>query len=836
VTRIVVDPETLAGAGRAVTGIGDEFAAAVGTLSSSLGGGAPSGFDAAGLAFGMAYQKSARALLDAGAALVTASHNVGFGVSMSATNYSQAEASSTIGGGAAPLTAPEKPGHFDTPSCPSSLGGGVMPPFLWSVLETFIPDTWPDGDPGRLKATAQAWETFGSTIKGIAGELTGPSGVIGGQQIPEGAAMMSAVSKLSQSLSGVATEAVNLATQTRDFADDVQSTQDTIRDLCDKISPSGFFDGIKAVFSGDALDEIKEIAHDVQKVLENFGRQVDGKISLMQSLITALDDAVVSLQQGARREFTHYLGNDVGGALADVFEFQSNVGEGFIKAGLETVVGIQQLDPTRFASDFDGAKAAWGGVLETFQYATPSGIAADPIGAFEHGKDMLGGIVHAEDWRADRPGLGLGGVVFEAGSAATGVGAAKTGLRGVTAAAEAGEETAAVRAVAGTAESAAPVATRASEIASQLDDLTTLTDDVPSRAIPGAHGPSLPPSLTEPNVPHVPEAPRLPETPTPHGVPEATGPRSAPAAPAPHPTEVPPARVPEASVPRPEVSPQAGPDTAAPYVPEPTAGQSATAAPESSRPPVYPSPAAESVPLHSAPEPAVGSGSVAHAPEMPPAGSPAALHEPTPHIANDGSLRPDHSGAEMDDGPESHHHDGDHPAPEAHGTHSASTEQSRVDAANSLNDAFVHGAPTSDLARIVADESTHHVGDADRVVLGKWDGQDGGYIGEARHHGGIYFDTGDDVWRAVEGELGEKQAKVLGWQVNEQFLRTQMENHVGRIEYILDREKYSSLEEMVMERAGSFSAMEVEFLSRNAVTFGYERVGDSWVYVEEGSR
>lgn len=58
-----------------------------------------------------------------------------------------------------------------------------------------------------------------------------------------------------------------------------------------------------------------------------------------------------------------------------------------------------------------------------------------------------------------------------------------------------------------------------------------------------------------------------------------------------------------------------------------------------------------------------------------------------------------------------------------------------------------------------------------------------------------------------------------------------MENHVGRIEYILDQEKYSSLEDMMWDRSGSFSAMEVEFLSKNAATYGYERVGDAWVYV-----
>ena len=641
---IVVDPEVLAGAGRSVSGVGDEFAKAVGTLSASLGGGAPSGLDAAGLSFGMGYQKAAQELLDAAGEFVDAARNVGFGISQSASNYSHADAASTIGGGGTPLAAPEKPAKFDAPSCPPSLGGGVTPPFLWSVLENFIPDSWPDGNPGRLRASADAWKTFGTSIGAIANGLTGPSRIIAGQQIPEGGAMTSKLTVLADSLSGIATEAGNLATHTSDFADDVQSTQDAIRDLCDRVSPSGFFDGVKAIFSGDALDEIKEIADDVQQVLENFGRQVDGKIALMQSLITALDGAVVSLQQSARREFTHYLGDEVGGALASGFEFESNLGEGFIKAGLNAVVGIQQLDPTRFASDYDGAKAAWGGVLETLNYANPSVVAMDPVGAFEHGKDMLGGILHTEDWNSDRPGLGLGGVVFEAASAATGVGAAKTGLRGVTAAADAGEEGAAIRAVAGATDSTLPIAGRASEIASELDGLTTFADDVPSGASPGASSSSLPPSLADPTLARVPEAPRLPESPPVQNVPGTT-PHSAPEVAAPRPAELPPQHVPESSAPRLDTSPQHVPDTGAPRVPEPVASPSGSTVTDGAHSPAASSHAPEAPSMKPAPEPAlVGSGSgPIHTAEVPSSGSsgapqgPASVHSgDSPIPASDG--------------------------------------------------------------------------------------------------------------------------------------------------------------------------------------------------------
>ncbi|MGE2715206.1 hypothetical protein ACQI4L_14195 [Mycolicibacterium litorale] len=609
---IVVDPDALAGAGRIVAELGDDVAAAVGALSSSLGGGAPSGLDAAGLAFGLAYQKSAQALLDAGASLANATRNVGFGVGMSATNYSQANAASIIGGGAAPLKAPEKPSEFDTPPCPPSLGGGIPPPFLWSVLQTFIPDTWPDGDPGRLRASAAAWQTFASAINGIAGELSGPAGAVAGQQVPEGGAMVSALGELARSFGGISAEAGKLATQIREFADDVGSTQDAIRDLCDRVSPSGIFDGIKAVFSGDALEEIKEIADDVKEVLANFGRQADGRIALMESLITALDDAVVSMQQKARREFTHYLGEDVGGALASQLEFRSNVSEGILKAGLESIAGIQQLDPTRFASDPDGAQAAWGGLLDTLKYATPTGVAMDPMGALDHGKDMLSGLGHTEDWRTDRPGLGLGGVLFEVGSAATGVGAAKTGLRGAEAAAHAGEASPAVRAAAGAAETTAPIAGRASEIAGRLDDLTTIADDMPSNASSGARGPALPPSLAEPSLPRVPEAPRLPDSPAPEGIP-----RSVSEVAASRPAELAPHAVPDTGGPRADVSPQPFPGTGATHASEPTASSSGSGGPDMSRPLVAPAHSVEPSQPSSMPQPGqaeFGSGPAEPAP------------------------------------------------------------------------------------------------------------------------------------------------------------------------------------------------------------------------------
>ncbi|BBX39565.1 WXG100 family type VII secretion target [Mycobacterium simiae] len=152
-------------------------------------------------------------------------------------------------------------------------------------------------------------------------------------------------------------------------------------------------------------------------------------------------------------------------------------------------------------------------------------------------------------------------------------------------------------------------------------------------------------------------------------------------------------------------------------------------------------------------------------------------------------------------------------------------------AGQDLYAAFVHGEPTTTLTRQLAEMSTHYVGDApDRVVLGKYGGLEGGYIGEARGQGGIYFDTGNPVWDAMTYGLGKADEQRLVWPVNEQFLRGQMESGVPRIEYHLPRQ-FGSVEELMMLDPESYSGKEIAFLKRNAEVYGYRQVGNVWVHV-----
>ncbi|MBO0866669.1 MAG: hypothetical protein J2P16_16540, partial [Mycobacterium sp.] len=103
-----------------MAGIGDGLAAAVGTLTSGFG--ANTGQDAAGEEFGLEYQDAAKSALKAAAAGINACRRVGFKVQVSASNYSKADAASTLGGGAAVLPTPTQPGEFAAPGAPWTLG------------------------------------------------------------------------------------------------------------------------------------------------------------------------------------------------------------------------------------------------------------------------------------------------------------------------------------------------------------------------------------------------------------------------------------------------------------------------------------------------------------------------------------------------------------------------------------------------------------------------------------------------------------------------------------------------------------------------------------------
>lgn len=868
-----VDPTALAVAGSTVGGEGDTIATAVGTLDAALSGaGAMFGHDAAGLVFAQSYTASGKAVLEAAAAAVNACRRVGFGIQTSASNYGHANASSTVGGGTSPVPAPTAPGQYAAPSMPPPLGGGIAAPLGWSLVEAFVGDVWPDGNPGQMHAAANAWRQFGTAVGGLAGQVTAAGPGVSAQQIPEAGQMVSALSQIAGGLGDVATQAQAVAAAVDGFADTVDATQNAVRGLLHQLSPSGILETIGGIFTGhDPMDEVRKVAHEIKTVLDNMKREADASGQIFSQGINLLDSATNSLESWASKEFTNVLGKDVGGALAYEFNAAVDGSAGVLKFVAETTQGISQLDPTRFAYDPAGAASTWQGLLkttETMMNPTElvSKIVSDPSGSL----DTLKGVVDWKDVEEGHPFRALGYDTAQVGSLfIPGVGEAEPAVvaGGVEGRVAAGAGEAETRVAAGATRDAVPglkaaatesesITTQAGRVGSELDGIKVPESTTPGAA-PGASAPAERPPV---------------EAPTP--------PADAPGGRAPVDT------APPVDTPRPESGPASGgaPETAVPHdaAPAPQTEAAAPHAPESA--PVRSEPSApleqSSAPMETSPPPSGGAESSESTPSAAadtapsaPAGhgadmsSAGAAEDRTPvsvgaHGAEsaDGSASAGHgsgggsdhgSGARAVDGdhglagksghdsvPDHHvkgHDPGDPSADDsAHHPFDSTAEEPSgaghtLEAANNLNEAFANGLPTEDLARQVADGSTHHVGDSDRVVLGKWDGQDGGYIGEARHHGGIYFDTGSDVWNAIEHGLEGNEAKILGWQVNESFLRAQMEAGVSRIEYVLP-EGFDNVDQVARVRRETFSALEINFLNENAALFGYVREGNSWVF------
>ena len=549
------------------------MAAAAGALDTAFSASdAMAGHDAAGLAFGLSYTRDGQALLSAAEAAVNACRNIGFGISMSATNYSRAEAASTTGGGESALPAPAKPASFTGPTMPSPMGPGVAEPMLWGLVETFVGDFWPDGEPGELRGAASAWRAFGTAISASAGDLGPASAGIAGQDIPEGAAMTSAVNAINANLTALAAQCNATAGQLESFADEVEATQDAIRDLLHRLSLSGIVEALGSIFTGhNPWDDIKEVAEDIKAVLGNMKRQADGAEAIFQQGISALDSSINSAEEWTRKEFVHYLGEDVGNAAATTVNGLVDLQYGAINSAVDAVHGIEQLDPTRFIYDSEGATKAWAGAADTAALAVPPLLAAKLAQDPDQVLDQVKGIVSYDEWNSDHPLRGLGhniGDIAQLGipggaAAKPAVVAAEAEAR--AAAASAGAET---RAASGALRDAASGATRAagSDIAVQgskiADDLDAVK--LPESAPPPSAGPGAsvtpdvkppvdaPPPRVEPqaasdaSAPRTPEhTPAVPDAAPPPRTPEATATSVGADGPAPHPPEIAPANVPE---------------------------------------------------------------------------------------------------------------------------------------------------------------------------------------------------------------------------------------------------------------------------------------------------
>ncbi len=60
-------------------------------------------------------------------------------------------------------------------------------------------------------------------------------------------------------------------------------------------------------------------------------------------------------------------------------------------------------------------------------------------------------------------------------------------------------------------------------------------------------------------------------------------------------------------------------------------------------------------------------------------------------------------------------------------------------------------------------------GEGNRLVIGKYESQQAGYIGAARSEGGLYYNTNPAVWNALQSAFGD-QAGEVSWLINQRVL------------------------------------------------------------------
>ncbi|AFC53783.1 MULTISPECIES: glycohydrolase toxin TNT-related protein [Mycobacterium] len=434
---LAVDPEAMYAAGSAVVAAGDGLAASLTILTAGFS--AHTGVDRAGEVFGLGYQDTAESLLKAAAAAVNACRKCGAIIQQGAANYSNVDAASTLGGGGGVLQSPSPPAELAAPKAPGTMGPGEPPPLLWAVVQSFVLELWPDGDVAGLRAAASRWRGFAAAAKGVQGTLNGAKALFDSQHIPEGEKLDHALSEIGSAAAAIGEQCGKLATTIDKFADQVDHAQHAIRDLLHRIGSLGDLGhDIMLIIDGDAWDEIKKIAKDINDVLHHLGQEARACEQGSRLLMQAADRQIVTCEKYARRGLVQFLGEDVGNPVATVFDTYINAHEGVLKAAVGMGLGLVDLSPHWLAVDPQGVGATWTGLAKTAWKGSLFNAAINPEEFADTQLAELKGIVHAEDWTGDRPGLGAGENVFdiatliapglgEAGAATDGAGAAARG-------------------------------------------------------------------------------------------------------------------------------------------------------------------------------------------------------------------------------------------------------------------------------------------------------------------------------------------------------------------------------------------------------------------------
>ncbi|MDA2890024.1 glycohydrolase toxin TNT-related protein [Mycolicibacterium sp. BiH015] len=412
--RIEVDPEALIAAGQQTGAIGAQLAQLSDALGAALGGGISSGMDPAGMNFGLKYGHQAGEFTSAVADAANAFASVGMLLQATGYNYRNADAAATIGGAGPSGGLGAEPGKTLPAHVPAGPNGvTVPPPDKWYLIQPFLQVlpgigffsgaamTWPSGNAPIMGVTAAQWRNFATGFALIEPQMSGIKSVVGAQQIPESAAMTTALESLGTAISSLAEVSNFVAQSITDFASGVQATQDAIRRILDRLSLDGLWDTVKGVFTGEADDILREVAHDVSAVLHNFQQQVKGIVGLLDELTGMIGDAATAFQKWIRPILVQTFGEGVGNRLADGLTLYTDIQVGAVTGLIGTVSGVVAMaDPD-----------TWKGMAEM-----ALSVAKDPSTLPGVLANMGKEFVAWDKWSGDHPGRAAGEAAFNIGS------------------------------------------------------------------------------------------------------------------------------------------------------------------------------------------------------------------------------------------------------------------------------------------------------------------------------------------------------------------------------------------------------------------------------------
>ncbi|MEB4208602.1 putative adhesin [Mycobacterium sp. 94-17] len=619
---LACDPTALDRAGATVVATGVSLGSVISTLTTALAGSAGmAGNDPVGAAVGHAYNGAATTVIDAMTSTRNGLCSIGDGARMSAHNYALAEAMSDVTGRAGglptpPVTAPLPIGT----SPPSAVGAGSSAPAGWDWVAPYIGMIWPTGDSAKLRAAATAWTTAGVTFMTTEIAAGGATmAAIAAQRIPEGAAINKALADASDATASVARQCQPIAALLNSYATKIDKVHAAILDLLSRICDP--MTGIKEVW--DLLtdkdeDEIKRIADDIRRVLDNFAQEAETLRGQIKATMADAATAAKYMAQWADKEWDHFLhGTPVGRALNQVGQTFTGFGvEGwdFVKGLYDISQFHAMFDPEGYADTLKGMATGVGTLV---------GLGPDGgPGVAESWKALGKDVTHWDEWSSN-PAEALGKSLFDVATLVLPGGPlSKVGKVGHTAA----------------------DALKAFEKPPEFPRVPSLEPREPAPTAPTPPGPSQP-KPAEPRPPASPGKPAPGEDPLPHspteskppagGTPPHTGEPKPPAVPA-APGGKPPVSVPaeQALLPHPKpVEPVPPPAPAVPAAGSANTGLPSAPAAAAPSPPHLPP---RSVPMGGgAPvEVPPGLGDVPHDGQPPvPPGEP---HGGGPHPAGDG--------------------------------------------------------------------------------------------------------------------------------------------------------------------------------------------------------